>query len=70
VQAGYARLRGGYVGVAIASLLDNMAAELAAVPEQLRREALAIAHFQLDGQTAPTTHARPGTKASPPAPGH
>ena len=70
VHAGYAGLRGTYVGIAIASLLDNVASGLGTVPEQLRRDALAIANFQLDGPDGANDPRSAGRKGLAAGPGH
>ena len=70
VQAGYAGLRGTYVGIAIASLLDTIASDLLTAPSGYRRAALAIASYQLDGPDGPNDPRTAGRKGLTAGPGH
>lgn len=70
VQAGYAGLRGTDVGIAVATMLDDLAYTLDQVPDQLRRDGLAVVHFQLDGPDGPNDPRTAGWSALTDGPGH
>lgn len=69
-QTGYAGGRGTDVGYAIAALLEGLSRALEQVPDPVRRDALAVARYQLDGPDGPNDPRTAGHSALSDGPGH
>jgi hypothetical protein len=70
VQAGYAGFRGTYVGITLASLIENVARSLDQMPAHIRSDALRVVDHLLDGADGPNDPRTANNSALSDGPGH